>query len=78
MCDSVCGKEPASPREAYWWRKKHFENHGFYPPSGKRKRTAQTVQIPEPKQPEPVSSPAEEWQQDTLFDLPPRNYPYNH
>lgn len=80
MCDRLCGKEPANPRQAHWWRKTYFENHGQWPFSGKRERTAQTVQIPEPKQPDPVSSPAEEWQQTTLFDIPqkPSDYYLNH
>ncbi len=80
MCKRLCGfdREPASPRDAKIWRKVHFNNHGFWP----KNPNVNKKQLPAPA-PDPVaekSSPAEEWQQTPLFEIPekPSNYYLNH
>jgi hypothetical protein len=78
MCKRLCGydREPANSKEAKIWRKVYYNNHDAWP----RNPNVNKKQVPAPA-PDPVaskSSPAEEWQQGTLFDMPKPNYLLNH
>jgi hypothetical protein len=78
MCKELCGhdREPANSRQAKIWRKVYYNNHGAWP----KNPNVSSKQMPKSK-PDPVaekSSPAEEWQQASLFDLPKPNYIVNH
>jgi ribonuclease I len=43
MCKRLCGYDstPANPNEARWYRKRHYENHGFWPKTDKQRAAAE-------------------------------------
>lgn len=49
MCKRLCGfeGEPANRKDAYWWRKRFFENHGEWPKSVAAKRKEEDAKASE-------------------------------
>lgn len=78
MCKYLCNydREPANPREARIWRKMYYNNHGEWPAS--KNINVNKKQIKPTPAPAEKSSPAEEWQQDSLFEMPKPDYYLNH